>query len=110
MRRAFERTHMQRSKLIWSVLALPWLIFACSNIAGDNGLDANSDGYIPIPLYETGPPPTFDGSFDSGDAADVTIEASPVDGPTEAAAKEGGADGPPAESSADGPHEGASPG
>jgi hypothetical protein len=113
MRRAFEPTHMHRTTLIWSVIALPCLILACSNIAGDNGLDASSDGYIPIPLYEAGPPPTFDGSFDAGDAADVTIDGS-GDGHTEGAAKEAGMDGPTPDGAADGPtdgpHEGASSG
>jgi len=104
---------MHRSKLIWFVFALPWLVLACSNIAGDNLLDASSDGHIPIPLYEAGPPPAFDGSFDAGDAADVTIDGL-GDGHSEGAAKEAGMDGPPPESAADGPtdgpHEGASPG
>jgi hypothetical protein len=105
---------MRRPKLIWSLFALPLLLLACSSIAGDNGLDANADGYIPIPQYDAGPPSVFDGSFDSGDAADASIEGSPRDGHAEATAKEGGSDGPPAEGASDGPtdgpHEGASSG
>jgi len=47
-------------------MALP-LVAACSDYAGDNLLSA---GKIPIPVYEAGPIPTFDGSFDAGDAGD----------------------------------------
>jgi hypothetical protein len=96
-------------------LSLPLLVLACGNNTGQNGLNAYPDGYIPIPLYEAGPPVMFDGTFPkdahgegskegSADApVDVAIEATKeaaVDAPSEGAV----------EASPDAPRDGAGPG
>jgi hypothetical protein len=101
---------MRRIPLALPVLSMPALLLACTSNAGQNGLEALPDGYIPIPSYEASPVQEFDGSFEAGDAPS---EGAPADAVTDVrpeAAKEGSADAPPAEGAADAPHDGPGPG
>ncbi len=102
---------MHRTLLFLPAIALPWLFVACTN-AGQNGLESEPDGYIPIPFYEASPPPSVDGSFETGDGPDGRSDGS-ADGAKEASAETGGEaaqDAPTTDGPADASHDGAGPG
>jgi hypothetical protein len=108
--RVLEPTDMRRTPLALPVFALPALLLACTSNAGQNGLEALPDGYIPIPSYEASTIQEFDGSFEAGDAHS---EGASTDTGTDAradAATEAAADAPAAEGATDAPHDGAGPG
>ena len=115
MRRSFKRP-MLRHTLCLPALSLPLLVVACGNYAGQNGLDASPDGYIPIPVYEAGPPRVFDGSFDARDASGEGSKEGAADAPADVpaeATKEGAVDGPSegaTDALPDGPRDGSGPG
>jgi hypothetical protein len=104
---------MPRPTLCLPALCLPLLVLACGNYAGQNGLKEYPDGYIPVPVYEAGPPVVFDGSLDARrDAPKEGSNEGSVDAPTDAT-KEAAADAPSegaVEASPDGPRDGAGPG
>jgi hypothetical protein len=104
---------MPRPILCLPALCLPLLVLACGNYTGQNGLNAYPDGYIPIPLYEAGPPVMFDGTIpkDAPGSREGSADA-PVDVAVETT-KEAAADAPSegaVEASPDAPRDGAGPG